>query len=461
MRGVYTMFGYKEPDLTTYLKNRKNIIVENYKVTLLSKILPKVIIFYVIAWLYKGFNTRAGLNETASEVMLRISIELIMPTILLFILAALILWLFRIRTYKQEMKKVEQLESILQILKEKYFPFTSWNDVQANKGFINPTIFPLQPQLVNVPNNEQPEYIKQQINELDGLKLYSDNATKVFETIKSLDFGYPTYVSLILDSFIQKGTIDIELLTNQQMLIRAYNDEWAKAYHTYEKNEGIASAGNRGEERVENELKMLSEYCSYLSNVRIEVDGQSVETDNIIFSPNGIFILEVKNFSESGSYSLKIAKDGQWQRVYANSVQPMKDVTAQNNRHIFLKERLIREQWTLLYGEAAPKIQLRTLIVIANDKVMIENESDIQVIRISQIYHQIQKFNDNLSQDTLNKVKSIIQSNRLPPKVYPIENYNHQLRDARKMINLVEGYGADIFHLIHEYKNEASKGTKK
>lgn len=86
------MFGYKEPDLTTYLKNRKNIIVENYKVTLLSKILPKVIIFYVIAWLYKGFNTRAGLNETASEVMLRISIELIMPTILLFILAALILW---------------------------------------------------------------------------------------------------------------------------------------------------------------------------------------------------------------------------------------------------------------------------------------------------------------------------------------------------------------------------------
>lgn len=100
---------------------------------------------------------------------------------------------------------------------------------------------------------------------------------------------------------------------------------------------------------------MLSEYCSYLSNVRIEVDGQSVETDNIIFSPNGIFILEVKNFSESGSYSLKIAKDGQWQRVYANSVQPMKDVTAQNNRHIFLKERLIREQWTLLYGEAAPK----------------------------------------------------------------------------------------------------------
>lgn len=137
------------------------------------------------------------------------------------------------------MKKVEHLESILQILKEKYFPFTSWNDVQANKGFINPTIFPLQPQLVNVPNNEQPEYIKQQINELDGLKLYSDNATKVFETINSLDFGYPTYVSLILDSFIQKGTIDIELLTNQQMLIRAYNDEWAKAYHTYEKMRGL------------------------------------------------------------------------------------------------------------------------------------------------------------------------------------------------------------------------------
>ena len=149
---------------------------------------------------------------------------------------------------------------------------------------------------------------------------------------------YPPYVFEQFNRLLQeKDLYHSDWLGRESNLLRQFEGYVEEARSSYLKELGLSRL-EIGEERVEEELELMSSHCNYLSNVRLEVDGMSVETDNIVFSSNGIFLLEVKNFGEKGSYSLKIAKDGQWQRILKNGeVVPMKDVQAQNNSSYFLE----------------------------------------------------------------------------------------------------------------------------
>ena len=99
---------------------------------------------------------------------------------------------------------------------------------------------------------------------------------------------------------------------------------------------------------------------------------------------------------------------------------------------------MIRDQWRQLYNEEAPFIKLNPLIVIANDKIMVENQTDLAIIRISQIYHHVQKSNEHLSQDTLSKLWNILETNKLPLKEYPVQDYSKDLAEYYKVMCQLE-----------------------
>jgi ribosomal protein L27 len=97
---------------------------------------------------------------------------------------------------------------------------------------------------------------------------------------------------------------------------------------------------------------MYKNVWNHLSNIRFEVDGQSVESDNIIICTRGIYTIEVKNYGSKGNYSIQITKDGQWIKVSPNGKsEAKKDVTTQMNRHIAYKQNKVNSLWDGLHGK--------------------------------------------------------------------------------------------------------------
>ena len=68
------------------------------------------------------------------------------------------------------------------------------------------------------------------------------------------------------------------------------------------------------------------------------------------------------------------------------------------------------------------EITVHPLIVLANDKVLLDNQSDIKIIRTSNIYKEICNQDDNLSEELLQNLKQIILDNNLPAKSYKTIN---------------------------------------
>ncbi len=191
----------------------------------------------------------------------------------------------------------------------------------------------------------------------------------------------------------------------------------------------IINSGLAGEKRLKEELDLYSDVLTTLYNVRIETEGSSVESDAIVASTKGIYTIEAKNFSSSGSYSIRITKDGQWLKVWPNGhMEPMKDVVSQTNRHVALKQRFInnvlREK-----GISTDYVYIKFIIVIANDNVMIDNESDIPVIRASQVYNYIQKQPDVLPKEVVSEIIEIFKEHTLEAKSFPYRAYEKELEE--------------------------------
>ena len=90
--------------------------------------------------------------------------------------------------------------------------------------------------------------------------------------------GFLLYKGLYLIFFL---TFVVEIFLNRY-LIKKYR---------------ILKAGSRGELMVRNLLKKFPGKYKVFSDLEIEHNGRHAQIDNIIFAPNVIFVLEVKNYS--------------------------------------------------------------------------------------------------------------------------------------------------------------------
>jgi hypothetical protein len=83
-------------------------------------------------------------------------------------------------------------------------------------------------------------------------------------------------------------------------------------------------------------------------NIRLEINGQSMETDCLVISKKGVFSIEVKNYAEHGNYELHLTKGGQWRKIFRNGrTEPLdKNITQQLNRHMALKQKFVHDERT-------------------------------------------------------------------------------------------------------------------
>lgn len=188
--------------------------------------------------------------------------------------------------------------------------------------------------------------------------------------------------------------------------------------------------GVEGEEIVNSHLKMYDDEIINLSNIRLEVEGNSIENDNILLTPYGIFVLEVKNFGSTGSYSLKISKDGKWSKVFKNGTTESIEYnpTLQNERHTRYLQRYINKVLNRA-PEDKDYIKVYGLVIIANNEINIDNDSEQPIFRVSEIYRQISKNNSIFNQEELLNIKEIIVKDNLPPKKFPGYDYLSEIKD--------------------------------
>ena len=215
--------------------------------------------------------------------------------------------------------------------------------------------------------------------------------------------------------------------------------EYIEQRHRYmEADYKSCKVGLDGEERVNQELALFDNYIN-LKNIRLEVldnnnNIQSIENDNILLTRNGIFILEVKNLGEIGNYDIIIEKDGRWLRKNKNTKKTdlLKNVTSQNNRHIGFLNKFINES---MHRSFDNYIEADGIIVIANEKVTIENYNENQnIFRTSELRAYINKQPVKFKKEELDKIKKVIEENNLRPKKYSVYDYYSEIQSNTQVL---------------------------
>ena len=179
-------------------------------------------------------------------------------------------------------------------------------------------------------------------------------------------------------------------------------------------------AGEVGESRVARELAMYDDQMMVLPNIRLEVDGESIESDFVVVSPWGIYILEVKNLGSGGAFDLLIEQDGRWSKVRGGYKEPMNSPVHQNERHIVYMEKLLNKE---LGRGIDNRLMIHGMVVLANDRVTITNHSTNLIKRYDNIIGTIRSGERILKEEEMKQIAEILQNNNLPPKEYPTSNY--------------------------------------
>ena len=104
-------------------------------------------------------------------------------------------------------------------------------------------------------------------------------------------------------------------------------------------------AGEQGEELATRRInRALNEDDVLLTNIEIEYDGKKTELDNVIINKNGIFIIEVKNYSgqlygeeDDKEWIKQHESDGG--NIYEKSVR---NPIGQVKREVYLLAKLLR-----------------------------------------------------------------------------------------------------------------------
>lgn len=184
--------------------------------------------------------------------------------------------------------------------------------------------------------------------------------------------------------------------------------------------------GKRGEDLIDNYLSLYKGLFYDLKNYRVEFEGQRVENDHIIISPNGVFVVEVKNYGESGNFDIKIEKDGRWSRIYKDGRINIfeENPTKQNDRHIVYLQRLINSE---LGRNMAEGIEVKGIIAIGNNIVNIQNESLQNIVRAEGIYSIISSYSKILSIDEMDAIYMALEKYQVPIQKYPRVDIENEL----------------------------------
>lgn len=305
-------------------------------------------------------------------------------------------------------------------------------------------------------------------NILNDLIIDDENKFSIDDIIsRKLGSKLPEKMELFLEKQ-KNNNLNIKNLINSEFIYDDVNEifELRKSFKNYlecrskdiEELMKAANSGKEGEDIVNNYLKQYDVEFINLPNIRLEIDGNSIENDNILITRHGIFVIEVKNLSPEGKYSIEIEKDGRWLKHFSNNKQEIikMDATRQNDRHIAYLNKFINRE---LGRSLDNYIHAKGIVVIANDKIKIKNNSNQHVYRFTEIYRHITEKPVIFTQKEMEKIEKIILANNLQSKKFDLVDFikeidHNVLYFDRKTRDIDVNYLNNVKDILDLYKDK-------
>lgn len=183
--------------------------------------------------------------------------------------------------------------------------------------------------------------------------------------------------------------------------------------------------GKTGEERVGKMLEKLAFKSIIRQSVilpAMTADSETSETDAIVITPKGVFVLEVKNIG-STSETINIELDGRWQRVKNNRV--IKTYGTKGNFDRSPSEQNIIHKVNIqafLAKHGMENVELIPAVVIANNDVSIENASKNVVIRYNELVTFIEAYEapSVLTQQQMEQIAQLFDTYGMEERTFPV-----------------------------------------
>lgn len=220
-------------------------------------------------------------------------------------------------------------------------------------------------------------------------------------------------------------------------------------FEGYQSDIKICKKGMVGEKSVYNDLRLYENRYHILTNIRIEVNKKSSESDIIIISEKGVFIVEIKNYGKAGE-TINIDTEGTWTKVRGKYVDEVKDAVDQNKYHCEITNKLLNNELKAHGYYGVPEINCISIVCIANNEVNLRNLSHEIIVRASNIIPTIQNYKTdrNLDTETQIELRRILTENSLEPLLYPVDSRSKRIEslvDNFKYLNTATQISQDIY----------------
>lgn len=375
--------------------------------------------------------------------------------------------MFKLIELKTEQEDRAELHKQFEEIVKETFP-----DLENYNNILNHEQIPLKQEIV--PKNEQIIYAREQLNKALEIKenFESELAKHGIWLDKYSDdgFNHPDKNILLevrreISSTPSYGFKEEELLPHMGFfLMRKIYTKLLKDTSELDRQVGILVKGERGESLTSKYFSLFEDKYHIINNIIIPIAdsfAKSSEIDTFIITPKGIFICEIKNWGNEDE-TIIIGSDGKWYRQIKRKKTPVSSPVEQNTRH-----RLATEKYLKQFGI---ECELIPLIVIANNKTNIENNSNNVVIRMSEVYNYIENYNlpETLSKQTQNQILNILDSCEKSEKKFPAisfnmqeEYYNEYFRIAFDIIDKEMSIKRQCAEVFREHVKHINKRNKK
>lgn len=226
---------------------------------------------------------------------------------------------------------------------------------------------------------------------------------------------------------VQRNMNDTDaLVKNYDKTIRTalgtINQTLDTAVRELQRSMEIEEKGNSGEDRVEKHL-VNNLNCRILSGVVLpgaqvqDSDPKTAETDLLVFTQNGIYVCEIKNYGKAGQ-TLRVREDGHILKLDHNGVvlEDMGSPFAQNNRHCAAVEQAIR-------NAGLTGIPVFSAVIIANTDVNISNSTQHWIGDMYEFQDMViiaTSVEARLTQEQVTSAYAAVKNSRMTERKFPI-----------------------------------------
>lgn len=307
----------------------------------------------------------------------------------------------------------------------------------------------------SIPLSKQEKHYQEAIGKVE-------NVVHSLDTLKKVDdefYNVNTYgITDKLLSFLEEKhnlSFDKENLFSTSRIEHLLRRESQSLQRELEYQLNGLKTGNEGERKMRYALNLLKqqEDLIVIEGLYLKHQNKTFETDFLVLSKRGIFSLEVKNYGSEGQYELKVTTDGQWLKVYPDGhVEPMKDVTSQANYHVSLTEGLLKQNLSAIGIDKAPVIHSH--IVLGNDKVILDNQANVPITRVSLFASEMTKQPEGYSMEEMLKIANWLKANQFAEKEIEVYDKTEHLLEIHKKFLTIHKQYSILLNLESEVEKE-------